>query len=72
MQPDTKTWAAVALISKITTTIDGGYAVTLTFTEQDLEVIKELMAIKKDWLSVAVAFQRVNEQPKAFNPISNL
>ena len=49
-----------AVISRISTAIDGGYKLTLDISEQDLEVATELMRVKKDDGMVHVTFKLIN------------
>lgn len=55
-----KTLSALAIINKISTTLDGGCRITLDISESDLALTKELLEIKfKDGGQVVVAFQRL-------------
>lgn len=58
-----KTLAANAYIKRIATTLDGGYDITLSLSENDITVAQELMLIKKNNGCVACAFQEITEGP---------
>lgn len=54
-----KTISATAVISRISTSIDGGFRLTLDIAEADLSLVQELLRIKKETGQVIVAFQEI-------------
>jgi len=55
-----KTLSASAIISKITSTVDGGWSVTINISEDERNIIKELIDWKANAELVAVVFQEID------------